>query len=83
MFLGIEEKGCYRNIKGVVMRLSGRIVLVTGAAGGIGRAVALCFAREGAVVMVSDINLAGCSETLELLEQAGGSGCSFKARCHR
>lgn len=79
MFLGVEEKGNYRNIKGVDMRLSGRITLVTGAAGGIGRAVALCFAREGAVVIVSDINLAGCSETLELLEQAGGSGCSIKA----
>ena len=61
------------------MRLSGRIVLVTGAAGGIGRAVALCFAGEGAVVVVSDINAAGCSETLELIEGAGGSGCSLLA----
>ncbi|MEI6757609.1 MAG: SDR family oxidoreductase [Chlorobium sp.] len=56
------------------MRLFGKITLVTGAAGGIGRAAALCFAKEGAIVIASDINTAGCSETLELLEKAGGSG---------
>ena len=56
------------------MRLFGKITLVTGAAGGIGRAAALCFAKEGAIVIASDINSAGCSETLELLEKAGGSG---------
>jgi 3-oxoacyl-[acyl-carrier protein] reductase len=61
------------------MRLSGRIALVTGAAGGIGRAVALCFAAEGAVVIVSDINMTGCAETLELIEQRGGSGLSVRA----
>ena len=61
------------------MRLSGRIALVTGAAGGIGRAVALCFAGEGAVVIVSDINPSGCSETLEMLEEAGGRGWLVQA----
>ena len=63
----------------MVMRLSGRIALITGAAGGIGRAVALCFASEGAIVIVSDINASGCSETLQLLEQAGGIGFSVQA----
>ena len=77
MFLGIEEKR--RNLIISNMRLSGKIALVTGAAGGIGRAVALCFAIEGAVVIASDINAAGCSETLQLLEQAGGSGLSVQA----
>lgn len=62
-----------------MMRLSGRIALVTGAAGGIGRAVALCFAGEGAIVIVSDINALGCAETLELLECSGGNGLSIKA----
>ncbi len=37
------------------MRLEGRVVIVTGAASGIGRAIALRFAREGAFVVVSDL----------------------------
>ncbi len=61
------------------MRLSGRIALVTGAAGGIGRAVALCFAGQGSVVIVSDIDASRCSETLELIEKAGGSGWLVQA----
>ena len=61
------------------MRLSGRIALITGAAGGIGRAVALCFASEGAHVIVSDINASGSAETLQLLQEAGGSGFSIQA----
>ena len=63
----------------MLMRLSDRVALVTGAAGGIGRAVALCFAAEGAVVICSDINASGCSETLDLLESAGGKGCALQA----
>lgn len=61
------------------MRLPGKIALVTGAAGGIGRAVALRFAGEGAVVIVSDIKASGCAETLDLLEQGGGSGMTVLA----
>jgi NAD(P)-dependent dehydrogenase (short-subunit alcohol dehydrogenase family) len=61
------------------MRLSGLVVLVTGAAGGIGRAVALCFAREGAEVIVSDIDEPGALLTLEELEKAGGRGIVLKA----
>ena len=61
------------------MRLFEKTALVTGAAGGIGRAVALCFAKEGAIVIASDINAAGCAETLALLELSGGSGISVPA----
>ncbi len=61
------------------MRLLKKIALVTGAAGGIGRAVALCFAAEGAVVIVSDSNATGCAETLEQLERSGGNGMSVRA----
>ena len=61
------------------MRLFDKIALITGAAGGIGRAVALCFAGEGAVVIVSDNNAAGCAETLDLLQRRGGSGISVLA----
>lgn len=45
------------------MRLQGKVAIVTGAASGIGRATAITFAREGARVGVSDINLAGAEAT--------------------
>ena len=61
------------------MRLVEKIALVTGAAGGIGRAVALRFAEEGAVVIASDIKALECAETLELLELRGGRGMSAVA----
>ena len=37
-------------------RLDGKVALVTGAASGIGRGTALCLAREGAAVLVVDLN---------------------------
>ena len=40
------------------MRFAGKCAVVTGAASGIGRATALLFAREGAVVYAADLNLA-------------------------
>lgn len=43
--------------------LAGKRVIVTGAAGGLGRAFAEAFAREGARVVVADINLKGAEET--------------------
>ena len=50
----------------------GKVALVTGAGGGIGRATALAFAREGARVVASDIEGAGGEETARLVEEAGG-----------
>ena len=49
------------------------VVVVTGAGGtGCGRAIAGHFARAGALVVVSDINVAGGHETVRLIESAGG-----------
>ena len=49
-----------------------KTVLVTGAGSGIGRAVALAFAHEGAAVMVGDIDEAAASGTVKLIREAGG-----------
>ena len=56
----------------VTYDFSGKVALVTGAAGGIGRAAALGFARAGASVVVADVNDAGGNETVALVEAAGG-----------
>jgi NAD(P)-dependent dehydrogenase (short-subunit alcohol dehydrogenase family) len=50
----------------------GKVALVTGASGGIGRATALAFAASGAAVVVSDVNEAGGNETVAAIEAAGG-----------
>ena len=54
------------------MRLAGKVALVTGAGSGIGRATALLFAREGAEVLVVDVNTAAGKETVEQIAAAGG-----------
>lgn len=51
----------------------GKVVIVTGAGGAIGRAAALGFAAEGAKVGVSDINGDSGAETVRLIERAGGA----------
>ncbi len=52
--------------------LEGKVALVTGAAMGIGRSAAQIFAREGAAVVVADIDEAGGHATVALVEEAGG-----------
>ncbi len=56
------------------MRFQGKVVLLTGAGVGIGRAAAVRFAREGAKVAVNSLTPANGQETLRLLTEAGGKG---------
>jgi 3-oxoacyl-[acyl-carrier protein] reductase len=61
------------------MRLSERVAIVTGAASGIGAASALAMAREGARVLVVDLNEAGAKKTVEQIEKAGGQAAAARA----
>ena len=51
------------------MRLKNKVAIVTGAGSGIGRSIALTFAREGAKVVVADLNEKGGLETVDLVKK--------------
>ena len=55
------------------MRLQNKTAIVTGGAAGIGRAICQLFAREGAKVVIGDIDARGGQETADLITSAGGS----------
>ncbi|WP_329120813.1 SDR family NAD(P)-dependent oxidoreductase [Streptomyces sp. NBC_01353] len=60
-------------------RFTNKTVLVTGAGTGLGRAIALAFAAEGAKVVVSGRSTATLDETVSLIEAAGGSAAAVTA----
>lgn len=60
-------------------RMSGKVAIVTGAAGGIGKGIAAGFAREGAKVVVNDVNEKLGTATVEEIKKAGGNAMFFRA----
>src|SRR5258708_16208099 len=61
-----------------VTRLSGKVALVTGGGTGIGRAIALAFAREGASVAVAGRRLEKLREVISEVQKAGGAGLAME-----
>lgn len=60
------------------LELTGKVALVTGAAQGIGRAIALLLAQKGADIVVSDINLEKAQETAKEIETIGRRAMAIK-----
>lgn len=57
---------------------TGKVAFVTGAAGGIGRATALAFARQGANVVVTDISERDIAQTVSLINDLGGRALAVR-----
>ncbi|MEE9372024.1 MAG: glucose 1-dehydrogenase [Saprospiraceae bacterium] len=58
------------------MEFKNKVILITGAASGIGRAASMAFAKKGGTIVVSDVNEDGGEETVSMIKQNEGT-CSF------
>ena len=61
------------------MRLKDQVAIVTGAASGMGKAIAIRYAQQGARVVVSDLKLDAAADTVREIEAAGGSALAVAA----
>ena len=59
-------------------RLEGKVCLITGTGGSMGRAAAILFAREGASIVGCDMNAEAAAETLKIVREAGGRMVSIE-----
>lgn len=60
-------------------KLDGKVAVVTGAASGMGKAIAILYANEGAKVVASDLNLEGVQQTVSEIESAGGAAVAVQS----
>lgn len=60
------------------MRLEGKVAIVTGAASGMGKAIAELYAQEGAKVVVSDVNVEGAEAVAAGIRDNGGTAVAIK-----
>jgi len=57
--------------------LKGKSAVITGGGSGIGKAISLCFAKQGAAVHIIELNADGASETVQEIKAAGGSAVAY------
>jgi NAD(P)-dependent dehydrogenase (short-subunit alcohol dehydrogenase family) len=60
------------------VKLEGKVAIVTGAASGMGKAIAIRYAQEGAKVVLSDLNLEGAKEVVNTIEANGGTAIAVR-----
>ena len=65
------------------MKLEGQVAIITGAGRGIGRAIALAYAREGARLALAARNEAELEETAAAVSELGGRGHHGKNGCYQ
>jgi 3-oxoacyl-[acyl-carrier protein] reductase len=71
---------CYSPVKETMkMRLAGKVAIVTGAGSGIGRGIALLFAKEGASIVVADINDVNGQDTVSIIKSESGNASFMHA----
>ena len=63
------------------MKLEGKVAIVTGGASGIGAAMATCFAREGATVVIADLHKENLDKTVAAITDAGGKALGVEGDC--
>src|ERR1044071_4058263 len=58
--------------------MNGKVVIITGGASGIGRATAIAFAREGATVVVGDLDKTSGENTVSAIKDRGGNAAFMR-----